>query len=1055
MAIERNPCEDEPIVVEEEEEEESGDSGESGGTGEGTTNTPDAVDDPPTMDPTPYPRPFRAQDSDQRAQNQELQQSAEQAPNRRSFATATRQVTVIPNSLFLTSNTDLTKVTKILTRNNSENKNQVNHGKVWFEGRDQEDLDEADLFRWSLDNFWASLGDREGVVYKPMSGHENPHARPTQDPRGRMNSFAIPKTRVIELQTHPDRKHYKLETTTATLMRPGETYETTEIFTEKMRFKFLNPMAVSSRLKSARNQSDRNKISKFLDAYAPSALKFDPNQRNSSQRLDWTRQKVEKRWELFKRMYLFGNRTNKWDSLADLDGWSTGAANYFRKGIINYESGTYGKDWMDFRYKDFVFDAPVAFFEDELNGMLMAPFHSAKITKKVGNVDFVNLKGYDNELEVPNIYHYYNSMELKEDFDEGTINQQSRSEERVAYILGLMTILSRYQSNKKENIFTTRNVLKFPSDRVRELEKTNEFMRAYAENYVEIKINTTQGGQICSLLQNNKMDRILMEVMYPKRIGGSKTVDDLSTKFETKVSMVLDDSFKSSDSEQNSIEKTLNDRTGSDIPITVRTGFYNILKKHLPNSANNEFQKVDRMQYPLFYTGWNNVPLLRLEETIRSQIFCKELEEFIANGKLQRSYADLLSGEKAYSETVGYKVEKHEILEDGEEVLVQTFVLMDSNEIDTINFIDSQVMPFKKYRYKILSINFVLGTDYSYETVRFDSDDVEGFRLDVLSKLGVCLVEAPFFEQVVEIRDMPPMTPQVSFLPTQGIDNQIKILLTMNYGEVKEPWLTRTEEFEKSKALKEKLKTKYGMDKEGMIQWKTDSIPDAYHAMRINVPPENYDYFFKKSLRSEDPEKISMHYRPFNKARLITHDMEPNKYYYYMFRAVDNYRFGDKDWNKENALYSNPTEVFRVRMVSYANGIFLEVEPYEMAQNVKTDNISFERLLKINPNFEQTSIDYSNIFKQLKNTVTIPQNSIEMTRKMEGLLTHEQYIAGHYDFQKSAPNPEELKLGHASEPADSVWSRKFKIRIKSLDSGKAIDLNVKFVQDSDDLEKEE
>jgi hypothetical protein len=511
-----------------------------------------------------------------------------------------------------------------------------------------------------------------------------------------------------------------------------------------------------------------------------------------------------------------------------------------------------------------------------------------------------------------------------------------------------------------------------------------------------------------------------------------------------------------SDSEQNSIEKTLNDRTGSNIPITVRTGFYDILKKHLPNSTNSEFQKVDRFQYPLLYAGWNNTPLLRLEETIKSQIFCKELEEFIANGKLQRSYADLLSGEKAYSEVVGYKVEKHEILEDGEEVLVQTFVLMDSNEIDKINFIDSQVMPFKKYRYKILSINFVLGTDYSYGGVRLDDTDVEGFRLDVLSKLGICLIEAPFFEQVVEIRDMPPLPPQVSFLPIQGVDDKVKILLTMNYGEEKEPWKTRTEEYKKSKSFKEKLKTKYGMDRNGIITWKTDSIPDAYHLMRIGRPPETIDDFWDKS----DPDRKSVTWRAHNKARMLERDIEPNKYYYYMFRAVDNYKFRDEraddtNWNKENALYSNPTEVFRIRMVSYANGIFLEVEPYEMVENVKTDNISFERLLKINPNFEQTLVDYSKTFKRLKDKVTIPKNSIEATRKEEGLLTHEQYIAGHHTFQKSAPDPEELKLGNATKPEDSVWSRKFKIRIRSLDSGKAIDLNVKFVQHADDLTKEE
>ena len=66
----------------------------------------------------------------------------------------------------------------------------------------------------------------------------------------------------------------------------------------------------------------------------------------------------------------------------------------------------------------------------------------------------------------------------------------------------------------------------------------------------------------------------------------------------------------------------------------------------------------------------------------------------------------------------------------------------------------------------------------------------------------------------------------------------------------------------------------------------------------------------------------------YGKVGFFLDTIEPNKYYYYMFRAIDNYDFEKPDKNKY--MYSNPTEVFRVRMVSYENGIFLEMEPYEM-----------------------------------------------------------------------------------------------------------------------------
>ena len=159
-------------------------------------------------------------------------------------------------------------------------------------------------------------------------------------------------------------------------------------------------------------------------------------------------------------------------------------------------------------------------------------------------------------------------------------------------------------------------------------------------------------------------------------------------------------------------------------------------------------------------------------------------------------------------------------------------------------------------------------------------------------------------------------------------------------------------------------------------------------------------------------------------------------------------------WHKK-FMASNPTEVYKIRMVSYANGIFLEMETFEMAQKSKDLKITFERLLKISPNFQQSSLNFSKVFKKLKDKVKIPNNSVDKVRKEQGLVTHEQYIASSFEFQQTAPDPKELALGDVEKESDSIWSKKFKIRIKSKDSGKSIDFNVKFIQDEVDLVKEE
>ena len=133
------------------------------------------------------------------------------------------------------------------------------------------------------------------------------------------------------------------------------------------------------------------------------------------------------------------------------------------------------------------------------------------------------------------------------------------------------------------------------------------------------------------------------------------------------------------------------------------------------------------------------------------------MNQHIEVAKLERSYADLLYGRKAYSEVIGYKVEKYRIErligQQESEVKVQEFLLMDNDNIERIEFLDTQILPDKKYKYKIFTINFVIGTKYEYneqassyswleaeqETVR-DNDREDRLSLHVLSGRRLYLI---------------------------------------------------------------------------------------------------------------------------------------------------------------------------------------------------------------------------------------------------------------------------------------------------------------------------
>jgi len=124
--------------------------------------------------------------------------------------------------------------------------------------------------------------------------------------------------------------------------------------------------------------------------------------------------------------------------------------------------------------------------------------------------------------------------------------------------------------------------------------------------------------------------------------------------------------------------------------------------------------------------------------------------------------------------------------------------------------------------------------------------------------------------------------------------------------------------------------------------------------------------------------------------------ISPNTKYYYTFRSIDVH--GNR---------SNPTEVFMVELVQFEGMIFFNQSVYEFGSetfdNVKVTR-DFRRYIKINPNLIQSLIDYDKL----------------------GEI-------------QSAYEASDVSLGRAEE---SVWKKRFKMRITSKNSGKKFDINL-------------
>jgi len=642
-----------------------------------------------------------------------------------------------------------------------------------------------------------------------------------------------------------------------------------------------------------------------------------------------------------------------WNSFMDISfpagiGWSnTGAASALAQmapaAIVDEQLNTTMYPYMS----DTVFAAAQPFYSSELDNIEIADATSVSISSQVG---YYEEKPHIPETELPGLYRAY----------------------------------FRANRNVHETCDVDDRIQKFTSDSVAEMKTANESLKRYFNQYVEISIMTQQGGKIATLLDEFQMDKYILELAssrYTQPLQYSQVEDEFRfTSSTNDVALENDRALLSTDS-----------RTTIDP--------FKYLISTIKDRGISFFEGINHSSYPLKYEYWNNAELLRFTDTIRSQLFMNNLEQQVLTPRNIRSLKSIFDGRKSFSEIVGYRIAKHEVV-DGEmnPASIQNFYVMDSDKVLTIDFVDTQVNPGKTYVYRIHSLNLVIGSKYTYipelnPPWSITEDKVfSRYRVEVLPNIKI--IEAPFFQKVVSIIEKPPMAPQVSFIPLQGEDSAMQMLIQSNFGEKQE---IPTSIFPSDQAIIDSMLEAQQAREDRIIQYQTDSLPEKFQIMRLSTAPETYQDF----INSDYVKTVDVSSRA-----LIFNDeqFEPNKEYFYAFRAID------------KVGISNPTEVYKVKVNSYVNGIFLDIKQYEMVPLHETKpTLTFERALKIEPSFQQRAVTFSENIPDLDSR----------------------------SFAMSVPSRDDIVFGELSEE-DSVWGRDFKIRLKSKRTGRQIDLNVKF-----------
>jgi len=422
----------------------------------------------------------------------------------------------------------------------------------------------------------------------------------------------------------------------------------------------------------------------------------------------------------------------------------------------------------------------------------------------------------------------------------------------------------------------------------------------------------------------------------------------------------------------------------------------------------------------------SGIPLLLNE--LKSQKFFKELKTLFDNNNIFRTPKDLQNGKLAHQETLMYELAKYKITETGGEEFIQSIFLPITDE-NNLAYYDTQVEPYKEYFYKIFAHKVIVATKYRPTPLPFINPDdskiqfiydgegkpehspVITFNYEVEPYFK--FVRVPYYNTVnvnistdeinySTIEDLPPLPPQVDIVPFREVNNKILILFNVSSGQIK---AKHQSIFDSDDAKFIKSYIAQGLDhkrKDSLLTFGSDDQQGVFEIFRVENLPTSY-----KDLQND---VTLQRQRASTNVPSVLDNILPNVNYYYTFRYVDVH---DK--------LSNPTDFYKVIMVQESG-----VAPYLKIELINIAEEKFKR--------QKESISYTKGFKKYirlkvsgdkSNIVAIPDIEYDDNGFADG------------DFKTQHV---QMSDGPASS-ADSVFGKKYKMRITSKNTGRKIDIN--------------
>ena len=349
----------------------------------------------------------------------------------------------------------------------------------------------------------------------------------------------------------------------------------------------------------------------------------------------------------------------------------------------------------------------------------------------------------------------------------------------------------------------------------------------------------------------------------------------------------------------------------------------------------------------------------------------------------KRTFSEVLEGKNCKTYNLFYKITK-KALTDKNTVLQTFYVLNNANEI--VKFFDTQVKYGKKYVYEVAMCSLIVGNSYAYSEV-YENEDVKNndivngkYRVRVMNDTSHKIAELPLFKFEGTILQNPVSTPNIELSSFDGNNTDLKI----KFANLS---IDHTNEFEVLEPSDIQLFN--GIKESNIRVDNTKCESKNLQIYKSTKKPKLYSDFFGSLVKTITVDNET----------LIIDSIEPNITYFYTFRVVN-----------EHNIPSNPTAVYKIKLVDEDGLVYLQKEL-----------LSLERQINKQP--------YKNMKRYVFVRPSINQRVI--SNDLEELLK---------DYQNGQTS-DIVQLGVSRI---KVWNRLFKLKIRSKESGKVMNMYFRF-----------